>query len=1296
MQLDVTLVPGPGAPGFEAVEITVSATSAHPCPGTVVAAALAARWPGVEFSAAGRAVADLTCGVPPLCAGAVLVAGRRPVGRAGRRPGPPPPTGAGAPLLLAVISGPASGFLFALRRGEYRVGRGRVDVSIADPALSRHHGTFVVGEHSVHLSVPPGGRPRTCHVGDTFRCGDSTLSLRLAGGVEPSPGTGAPAAKPGPVVVHRGHGGPRGRWGTVAMAGVPLAMGGVLAWLTGSWMFLAFGAMSLLAAVVPLAGGRRRRFRADVRAAARYDAERRIRAAPGAADLCLRAAATDLPARPTPPRPVAHVGAASVRLGLGTRPANVTVEPADPSFTAPPLDHVPVMLEVAPGGADILGPPGAAEPLRNFIMMQLDAWGLPFVLRAPARCVPWAARFLPTCTVAVADPDTAVHELCVTGGTANRGPIIRFNPGVRTPGAAVVVLNTDRTGTLDGLGFKPDGVPDTVLDRYARIVAPAARTTGGDFTPLAGATLPGQASAAAVGAAWSAARGRSLSPVRLGNGTDAPVMFDFRRDGPHLLVGGTTGSGKSEFLRTLVGALALAHSPADVQFVFLDFKGGAGLGPLRQFPHGTALVTDLDDHGMARTLASLRAEIRTRESLLGRADAADLDEYLAGGPAGAGRPSIAHLFIVIDEFRALVDQYPDAMAELMRCAAVGRSLGLHLVMATQRPQGAIGADIRANVTSSVCLRVQSAVDSQDVIGTSAAAAIGVSTPGRAFLARAGESPEEFQGATLTLPADGASCTVTVLGTPAGAVPAPLPVDHGERHDAPDSPAAPAGDVGAVAAFLWGVWDTWRGDRAGPPPAVPVPVIADALPAAVALPLAETVGPDLEGALVLGLLDDPQHQAVVPLLWRPADDSHLACIGPAGSGAPETLDMVVGQVTAAALRGSAGAPAGLPFAYVLDGDGSLARHAGAPGVASHLAPGSLRAAVRLLRRLPEVDPGPWPLLLVVSGWGRWMAAFRNSPWPWAEEALADLMRRGDRNVVMAVGGERELAGATCMAAIPNRLYFPRGASTESRVAWPRLPGFAPLRGRAAAVGPLCRDGDTPAVVQLGTWTDPPPGSGSAVPAGRARPPVVVRALRDRLSVAETMTTAAATAGGWPADRWPADGRSAGRLLLGLGGDGLDPVTTPIRPGSVLLVVGSPGSGRSAFLRSTAALNAEARLVPDWRGVDARVMASVDESAAVVLVDDLDRLDPAGVDGVRAWLDRGAMIVAAVTNPLPPGVRLLAALGAQAPDCGVVVRPRRPQDADLFGVRLDVGEPEPPGRCVLVDHGALEWFQAPAPP
>lgn len=216
--------------------------------------------------------------------------------------------------------------------------------------------------------------------------------------------------------------------------------------------------------------------------------------------------------------------------------------------------------------------------------------------------------------------------------------------------------------------------------------------------------------------------------AELGASPNGPVLVDLVAEGPHALIAGTTGAGKSELLTTWILGLAARYSPARLALVLVDFKGGAAFGPLTELPHTTAVLTDLDAGATRRALASMRALLRAREVLLREAGCRDVAELDQVQPGAAPR-----LLVVIDEFRALADDHPDLMAQLLRLGAQGRSLGVHLIAATQRPSGAISPDLRANMPLRICLRVAEAADSHDVISTSAAATL-PRIPGRAIIA----------------------------------------------------------------------------------------------------------------------------------------------------------------------------------------------------------------------------------------------------------------------------------------------------------------------------------------------------------------------------------------------------------------------------------------------------------------------------------------------------------------------------------------------------------------------------------
>ena len=225
------------------------------------------------------------------------------------------------------------------------------------------------------------------------------------------------------------------------------------------------------------------------------------------------------------------------------------------------------------------------------------------------------------------------------------------------------------TGGHDCNAVVPDGVGATWCEATARGLAPLRDETAGDG---AAAGLPPSVhlvellARAGLDATDPAALARSwrrrprATTVALGSTPSGTWTVDLRTDGPHVLVGGTTGAGKSELLQTLVAALALANRPEEMSFVLVDFKGGAAFGSCASLPHTAGVVTDLDAHLTARALESLAAEVRRRERALAEAGVADLEAYQQLSDTGSV-PSLARLVIVVDEYRALAEELPDLM-----------------------------------------------------------------------------------------------------------------------------------------------------------------------------------------------------------------------------------------------------------------------------------------------------------------------------------------------------------------------------------------------------------------------------------------------------------------------------------------------------------------------------------------------------------------------------------------------------------------------------------------------------------
>ena len=212
----------------------------------------------------------------------------------------------------------------------------------------------------------------------------------------------------------------------------------------------------------------------------------------------------------------------------------------------------------------------------------------------------------------------------------------------------------------------------------------------------------------------------------VGHAGAEPFTIDLRTQGPHALVGGTTGAGKSEFLQAWVLGMAHAHSPDRVTFLFVDYKGGAAFARCVDLPHCVGIVTDLSPYLVRRALQSLRAEIHRREHLFNSKGVKDLIDFEKTGDPDCP-PS---LIIIVDEFAALVGEVPEFVDGVIDVAQRGRSLGLHLVLATQRPAGVIKDSLRANTNLRVALRMNDEHDSTDVLGSPQAAAIDPSTPGR--------------------------------------------------------------------------------------------------------------------------------------------------------------------------------------------------------------------------------------------------------------------------------------------------------------------------------------------------------------------------------------------------------------------------------------------------------------------------------------------------------------------------------------------------------------------------------------
>lgn len=216
--------------------------------------------------------------------------------------------------------------------------------------------------------------------------------------------------------------------------------------------------------------------------------------------------------------------------------------------------------------------------------------------------------------------------------------------------------------------------------------------------------------------------------------------------GPHGLVAGTTGSGKSELMQSYILSIAVNYHPHDVCFLIIDFKAGGMVNQFENLPHLIGAITNLEGNEVQRSLKAIRAEKVRRESLFAYNKVNNIDDYIRRHKQNPdGVPALPHLIIIVDEFGELRAEQPDFMAELISIARVGRSLGIHLILATQKPAGIVNDQILSNSKFKLCLKVQSREDSNEMLSIPLAAEI--REPGRAYLKVGnGEILELFQSA----------------------------------------------------------------------------------------------------------------------------------------------------------------------------------------------------------------------------------------------------------------------------------------------------------------------------------------------------------------------------------------------------------------------------------------------------------------------------------------------------------------------------------------------------------------------
>lgn len=288
------------------------------------------------------------------------------------------------------------------------------------------------------------------------------------------------------------------------------------------------------------------------------------------------------------------------------------------------------------------------------------------------------------------------------------------------------------------VSFTVDSVSRDEYDAFARAMSPVRIEQGSkNSLPISISFLEGygirRPTMYDLSRSWSNAKPHKTMAVPIGiRANGEPFMFDIheKQHGPHGLVAGMTGSGKSEMVQTWILSMAMNFAPEDVSFVLIDFKGTGLILPFRNLPHLAGTISDLDT-SIGRNLIALENELTRRKALLDQHRVNNIAAYKKLYSEGKANESLSYLFIIIDEFAEFKVQYPEFMTVVNRVFAIGRTLGVSMLLLTQKPTNVVDDKMNANTRFRWCLKVASSSDSKDMLGHPDAAKI--TNPGRAIV-----------------------------------------------------------------------------------------------------------------------------------------------------------------------------------------------------------------------------------------------------------------------------------------------------------------------------------------------------------------------------------------------------------------------------------------------------------------------------------------------------------------------------------------------------------------------------------
>lgn len=949
-------------------------------------------------------------------------------------------------------------------------------------------------------------------------------------------------------------------------------------------------------------------------------------------------------------------------------------------------------------------------------------------------------------------PAVGIYAVCVDD---DKGALPEECRAVLIGHGDVVRLTTGDAGDLE---LRPDLPEPDWYETVARSLAPLRAVGDAEANALPDAARLTELfsldrdAPAVIEAGWVLAPRSSRAVI--GVGLDGPFGIDLDRDGPHGLIAGTTGSGKSELLQTLVASLAIANRPDEMTFVLIDYKGGSAFAECADLPHTVGMVTDLDNHLVERALVSLGAELRRREHVLADAGAKDLADYVDRRRLDPTLDPLPRLLIVVDEFASMVRELPQFVTGLVNIAQRGRSLGIHMILATQRPSGAVTPDIRANTNLRIALRTTDPSESRDIIDAPDSAEIPPRLPGRAYARLSRSVLLPFQTARV-----GGRSRAT--GSRTGSAPAPVTttvLSWGELgDDAPRRSSARTSNDGAAEslttdmAVLAEALDKAVANLGLPP--MPSPWLPP-LPTLLELPLRPDTSPtasspDLPPA-TWGMVDLPAQQRQVPLQFDLNREGHLHLLGAAQTGRSQALR------TLATTLASSASVRDLHMYGIDCGSGALLALTALPhvgGIVDHRSPERLgRLLVRLgdemrrrqrllgargaadlaeLRRQLSPQERPPHIVLIVDRFevfDREYNTFDNGSY--LERMIALLRDGGSLGIHLVLAGDRTLASSRYAGTTESKVALRMNDPGDWSVLGVRpkdVPDdMPPGRGLRLVDG---------AEVQIGvlpTGTEPAEVTGAAQAStiervgetlrhrdrdvdadGRPRP---FLALPDRISYAEARSALAAAAPpGW--------------ALLGVGGDDLRALGPNLADTPTFIVAGPPRSGRSTALlvlarslleggsglvvlaprrsplRTLANVPGVAAVLTDSETPKAdlrRALQGVHQDRGVLIVDDAELLLQSDLSQDIAALARGAagegwaVLIGGNADALGSAVGGWIAQ-ARRNRYGVLLTPQSVTDGELLGIRLGrgaVGVPSVPGRGLLhLGDGALVAIQIP---